>query len=87
MTVSDRTLSAMSMGDLLSLNKRIIAEHKRRQADAVGDFYPGQAVTYKSRGRGTNVVGVVEKLNRKTVSVRVAGQLWRVSPSLLREFK
>lgn len=47
----------------------------------------GRKVKFKGR-RGVIVTGTVEKVNRKTVTVRAdSGQLWRVDGSLLEEVK
>lgn len=51
--------------------------------EGVFDFSPGDQVSFKAR-RGGKLVGAVEKTNRTTVGVVVNGQLWRVSPTLLK---
>jgi len=55
---------------------------KTRNATKMNTFDYGDRVTFI--GRGIRYSGVVQKFNRKSVTVRTdGGMIWRVSPALL----
>ncbi len=47
------------------------------------NFKVGDSVKFTSRKRGGVQVGIVKKINRKTIAILVGNVTWRVSPSLL----
>lgn len=58
--------------------------HKHNAAKAALEFRPGQRVEFTGRG-GRLVQGVIQKINRTSISVTAAdGVRWKVSPSLCR---
>lgn len=78
----------LSYEELIDLNHRIVDRLKR--IDAVGDlmqvlgFKIGEEVEFVEKN-GTTIMGIVTKLNKKTVSVTTKeGQRWNVSPRLLK---
>lgn len=46
-------------------------------------FKVGDSVKFTSRKRGGVLIGIVKKINRKTIAITVGNVTWRVSPSLL----
>lgn len=55
---------------------------KERQARAVHSFRVGETVKFKLKS-GQVLEGTVQKINQKTVSVKTATSIWKVSGSLL----
>ena len=53
----------------------------RKQAE---DFYVGQAVWFLSEKlSGKKIEGIIERINSKSITVKVGVELWKVSPTLL----
>jgi len=78
--------SCTSRDDLMILNKML--KHRFNiltQIEATA-FMVGDVVAFKTKG-GTFCEGVVQKVNRKTVSVKCGNIMWKVSPALLRVVK
>jgi hypothetical protein len=46
-------------------------------------FKVGSKVSFV--GRGVPVIGIVTKINRKTITVKTSSSAWRVSPTLLKK--
>ena len=73
--------------ELRELNRKIVAELKKRNRqetrEKVANFKVGQKVKFKDR-KGLAHMGVVKKINIKTVSVDEGGfQGWKVHPNFL----
>ncbi len=80
-------LDELTKEELVDLNHRIV--ERLKFFDSVStytemmQFKIGEKVSFQGRGEG-EVVGVIVKYNRKTVSVLADnGQRWNVSPHLL----
>jgi len=70
------TLNAMIKE--INTRRRVVQEHLGRK------FTVGQIVEFNTK-KGVPVRGEIEKINRKSISVRTAPlERWRVAPSLLR---
>jgi len=81
------TLRSIRSADNDTLNAMIKEINARRsvvQKQLGNKFTVGQMVEFNSK-KGVVERGEIEKINRKTISVRTAPLVrWRVSPSLLR---
>lgn len=68
---------------------RIASAHRLRsdalRQKAKAQFTRGDTVTWTNSRNGLTMTGSVEKFNRKTIDVRTAQGLWRVSAQLLRK--
>jgi hypothetical protein len=67
-----------------------IAAAHRFRSDAVrqackAQFIKGETVTWTNSRNGLTMTGSVVKFNRKTIDVRTAQGLWRVSAQLLKK--
>jgi uncharacterized protein YkvS len=81
------SLQKWSDGELIELNKAIVAHLKQRKALKaqleMKQFGRGDVVEFWS-SKGDLIKGTVFKLNKKTVSILTEeGTQWNVSPSLL----
>lgn len=79
-----------SSEDLSSIAEQLAFFRNAMQAKIVSGLRKGMKVQFTGR-RGSTLTGTVEKINMKTVHVRVPATshgcldtVWRVSPSLLR---
>jgi len=85
--INATTLKAIRNADNDTLNAMIEEINTRRRninQKIIGKFTVGQMVEFKTK-KGDVERGEVEKINRKTISVRTAPLVrWRVSPRLLR---
>ena len=66
----------------------IIKEIKKRQSvmqqEIASQFSVGQSVSFMTK-KGDTQSGIIEKINRKSIIVRVDARItWKVSPSLLK---
>ena len=81
------TLRSIRSADNDTLNAMIKEINARRsvvQKQLGGKFTVGQMVEFNTK-KGVVERGEIEKINRKTISVRTAPLVrWRVAPSLLR---
>jgi len=81
------TLRSIRSADNDTLNAMIKEINTRRRninQKIIGKFTVGQVVEFTTK-KGDIERGEVEKINRKTISVRTAPLVrWRVSPRLLR---
>lgn len=81
------TLRSIRMADNDTLNAMIKEINARRsvvQKQLGSKFTVGQMVEFNTK-KGAVERGEIEKINRKTISVRTAPLVrWRVAPSLLR---
>ncbi len=60
--------------------------HKYLQAQKGTEFHPGQEVILHSRKHGFPIRGIVDQINKTTISMHEKDtplRKWRVSPSLL----
>jgi uncharacterized protein YkvS len=55
------------------------------QRNAAYSFNVGDLVEFNSRRTGSKVVGVVKKVNRKTILVKSQDVIWKVTSSLLKK--
>lgn len=82
MSIKQSTLDAMTMQQLHNLQLRIIQVMREKQTEGARKFERGQKVSFYHRG--LKIVGKVDAINLRTVSVAVPNSRpWRVSPSLL----
>ena len=85
--IDGMTLRAIRSADNDTLNAMIKEINARRQvvqAQLGSKFTVGQMVEFNTK-KGIPVRGEIEKINRKSISVRTAPlERWRVAPSLLR---
>ena len=85
--IDGMTLRAIRSADNDTLNamvKEINARRQVVQAQIGNNFTVGQMVEFNTK-KGVVERGEIEKINRKTISVRTAPlERWRVAPSLLR---
>ena len=85
--INATTLKAIRNADNDTLNAMIKEINARRQvvqAQIGNNFNVGQMVEFNTK-KGVVERGEIEKINRKSISVRTAPLVrWRVSPSLLR---
>ena len=85
--IDGMTLRAIRSADNDTLNAMIKEINTRRrlvQEQLGRKFTVGQMVEFNTK-KGIPVRGEIEKINRKTISVRTAPlERWRVAPSLLR---
>ena len=85
--INATTLKAIRNADNDTLNAMIQEINTRRRTvnqKIIGKFTVGQMVEFNTK-KGDVERGEVEKINRKTISVRTAPLVrWRVSPRLLR---
>lgn len=80
-------IDKLSERELIDLNHRIVERLKfietMRTHSEMLEFGVGEKVRFNPPGRG-NVIGVLVKYNRKTVTVLTEdGMKWNVSPNLL----
>ncbi len=79
---SYNTLANLSDAEFRGFVALVQMVQKTRNAVKMNTFDYGDRVTFI--GRGIRYSGVVQKFNRKTVTVRTdGGMIWRVSPALL----
>lgn len=71
-------LYALSYDELKELRQRV---NNRLTEVGQNAFKKGDGVTFTHKGQV--IVGVVEKVNRKTVNVITDGGRWKCAPSLL----
>jgi len=81
-------IDKLTEAELIDLNNRIVARlrflSQMRAHAQMLDFKIGDRVSFHSEGH-RNVVGMLTRYNRKTVTVVTDdGQRWNVSPTLLR---
>ena len=80
------TISTIMSMNSSELNAIVAAVNKRRNAltkEAASQWMTGDKVKFNTRDGGV-VVGVITKVNRKTINVVAeSGMPWRVSPQLL----
>ena len=85
--INATTLKAIRNADNDTLNAMIKEINARRQvvqAQIGNNFTVGQMVEFNTK-KGVVERGEIEKINRKSISVRTGPfQRWRVAPSLLR---
>lgn len=78
--------TADDLSDLRKINEALTVRWKILQGRAAKAFSKGEAVTFKST-TGVMIEGVVDRVNRKTVTVQGTGKFqfhsWRVPPTLL----
>lgn len=92
MSVNDvrKLLVGMSLDELQQVAESVRAERERHADKARTNFGPGDKVVFVGRA-GEQVEGVVEKVNRKNISVRQTNfsypRRWTVHPSLLNKAK
>lgn len=61
--------------------------HRQRTRQSMGDFRPGDVVTFRTED-GQTVTGILTRLNKKTVTVHTeSGACWNVAPQLLTRVK
>ena len=72
-----------TIDDLRDINLAIKQRWSELESRAGLNFKVGDSVKFTSRKRGGVQVGVVTKVNRKTIAVRVGCVTWRVPPTML----
>jgi hypothetical protein len=77
-------ISQMNEQELREANALIVHRLNDLASKKAREFRPGQRVCWVSSQSGMKIFAIVQKANRKTVSVLAdSGTLWRVSPQLL----
>jgi hypothetical protein len=71
------------MKEIRTVEKLLEAQFERIRTDAMRKLRPGQEVAFWDNRREHRQEGIIVKVNQTTVSVNVAGQVWKVSPTLL----
>ena len=81
-------LNAMSVQDLLKLNKTVVAIIKEKQRmdnrTASFNFMPGDKVSYTSNKLGVNVIGTVREVKRTKIVVESNVGRYLVPASMLK---
>ena len=72
-----------SIDDLRDINLALKQRWSELESRGVLNFKVGDSVKFTSRKRGGLQVGIVTKINRKTIAVKVGHVQWRVTPSVL----
>ena len=72
-----------SIDDLRDINLALKQRWSELESRGVLNFKVGDSVKFTSRKRGGVQVGIVTKVNRKTIAVKVGNVNWRVTPSVL----
>jgi len=82
-------MNAMTIEDLLKLNRQIVTVVKEKQRmnnrTATFDFMPGDTVTYTSSKFGNRVTGKVREVKRTKVVVESTSGRYLVPASMLRK--
>lgn len=74
--------NVFSLEDLRIISNALNFKFKEMQRRAARAFLPGDKVEFV--GKGVHYKGTVQKVNQKTVTVKVFdGRIWRVSGNLL----
>lgn len=80
--IRDEILNHFTFEQVRECNQLLSDRWKFLQLQAAREFKVGDVVSFRSK-LGQNIIGKVEKVNRKTVKVNVANRTWSVSPNLL----
>ena len=72
-----------SIEDLRDIQKALNQRWTELESRESLNFKVGDSVKFTSRKRGGVQIGIVKKINRKTIAIAVGNVTWRVSPSLL----
>ena len=72
-----------SIEDLRDIQRTITQRRSELESRGALNFKIGDSVKFSSNKRGGIQVGIVKKINRKTIAVAVGNVTWRVTPSLL----
>ncbi len=72
-----------SIEDLRDIQKALNQRWTELESRQSLNFKIGDSVKFTSRKRGGVQIGIVKKINRKTIAILVGNVTWRVSPSLL----
>jgi len=91
MKITDGQLAAMSLEQLMELNKKVVRHIKLASAvandQAMREFTTGERVCFTTPEFGLQYA-TIEKFNRKTISVITDdGEGWNVSPQRLSKVK
>ena len=86
-------ITKATLDELRELNKQIINEFGFRRQRAVLAFRTGDKVSFMLNRNhlrtnnlvGDKLIGIVTKINQKTVTVHVNGTNWKVSPGGLKK--
>jgi hypothetical protein len=70
--------------ELKSIQNALKAAYTRMQTVAKFSYQRGDRVYFTTKN-GDKVMGVVDKINQKTITVNTVTSIWKVSPSLLRK--
>lgn len=81
-TIVSNIFNVNSLDDLRYIQNAVRQRWGELESRGTLNFRVGNSVKFTSRN-GTILTGIVVKVNRKTISVRVDNVVWRVTPSLL----
>ncbi len=83
-TIVSNIFNVNSLDDLRYISQAIKQRWGELESRGTLNFRVGNSVKFTSRKQGGRILaGIVVKVNRKTISVRVDNTVWRVTPSLL----
>ncbi len=82
-TIIRDIFNVATIDDLRDINLAIKQRWSELESRAGLNFKVGDSVQFISRKRGGVQVGVITKINRKTIAVRVGYATWRVPPTML----
>lgn len=77
-------LGNFSADELKTIQNALKVAYTSMQTVAKFSYEQGDKVYFTTRN-GDKVMGVVSKINQKTITVKTVTSTWKVSPSLLRK--
>jgi hypothetical protein len=81
-TIIRDIFAVATIDELRDINLALKQRWNELDARVALNFKVGDSVKFNAKRRGSHI-GIVKKVNRKTVSVLVGNTTWRVTPSLL----
>lgn len=73
-----------SKEDVEAIYSALKYKHSKEIRSATSKFSVGDKVSFIGRN-GTKIVGIVDRINRKTVSIKTDVGMWRVTSTLLKK--
>ena len=78
-------IEKLSLSELIELNKRVVRRirylSELKTGSQLDRFEVGDRVRFQNQGQ--SMAGVVVRVNRKSLSVKIADAVWRIHPSLV----